>query len=35
MTLEMGVVDVAYSDASGNGATTTGDVAEILRRDTI
>ena len=28
--LILGVNDVAYSDASGNGATTTGHVAEIL-----
>lgn len=30
LTLYLGVVDVAYSDASGNGAKTTGDVAEGL-----
>lgn len=30
MKLVLGVLDVAYSDASGTGATTTGDVAEIL-----
>lgn len=30
VTLHLGVVDVAYSDASNSGAKTTGDVAEIL-----
>lgn len=30
MHLNLGVLDVAYSDASDNGATTTGDVAQIL-----
>jgi len=29
-TLHLGVLDVAYSDASGNGATTTFQVAQIL-----
>jgi hypothetical protein len=29
-TLNLGVVDLAYSEASGNGATTTYDVAKIL-----
>ncbi len=30
LTLYLGVVDVAYSDANGSGETTTGDVATIL-----
>ena len=29
-TLNLGVIEVAYSDASGGGAKTTGDVAQIL-----
>lgn len=30
MKLSLGVLDVAYSDANASGATTTGEVAEIL-----
>lgn len=30
--LVLGVLDVAYSDASDNGATTTGDVAQLLEQ---
>jgi hypothetical protein len=30
MILHLGVLDVAYSDANGDGSTSTGDVAEIL-----
>ena len=33
MILHLGVLDVSYSDASGGGETTTGDVAEILEKN--
>lgn len=33
LALNLGVLDVAYSDANGSGETSTGDVAEILEKN--